>query len=297
MTRPREIEAMRLAIVLSAYGLGTTSPNPPVGCVILRDGGVVGTGFHERKGEPHAEAIALRAAGELAYGATAVVTLEPCNHVGRTPACRQALLDSGIRRVVIAVMDPTSRGEGGAAVLRANGVDVEVGLLADEARLVLGPWLTALEIGRPTVTAAYPHDEAVPGGLDALETELRPQFDVLIREDGSLVEEGLQNGHGNDVFRLPPASAIGEPNDTLTALYVGGARTVLLIGRALADAYAAADLLDHLVVVRSAHESHRAVTDVEGFALTSLTRHHAAIRTTWSRQSGHRLVLDPPGQV
>src|SRR5947199_392297 len=110
----REVEAMRLAIALSAHGLGTTSPNPPVGCVILdRAGQLVGTGYHRRKGEPHAEAYALADAGRRAAGGTAVVTLEPCNHVGRTPACRQLLVDAGVARVVIAVLDPTSRGDGG----------------------------------------------------------------------------------------------------------------------------------------------------------------------------------------
>src|SRR5580700_35979 len=133
-----EAAAMRRAIALSAAGLGTTSPNPPVGCVLLGPGGrIVGEGYHERKGEAHAEAQALAAAGPLAAGATAVVTLEPCNHQGRTPPCRQGLIDAGIKRGVIAVIDPTSRGEGGAVELRRAGVDVETGVLADEARTVL----------------------------------------------------------------------------------------------------------------------------------------------------------------
>jgi diaminohydroxyphosphoribosylaminopyrimidine deaminase / 5-amino-6-(5-phosphoribosylamino)uracil reductase len=144
---------MRRAIAISAAGLGATSPNPPVGCVVLDPAGsLVGEGYHERKGEAHAEAQALAAAGPLANGTTAIVTLEPCNHRGRTPACRQALIDARVKRVVIAVLDPTSRGEGGAATLRAVGVDVETGVLAEEARVVLGPWLTALEARRPMVT-------------------------------------------------------------------------------------------------------------------------------------------------
>src|SRR6266513_4824464 len=110
MATPAEVAAMRRAIGLSAAGLGTTSPNPPVGCVVLDPSGqVVGEGYHERKGEAHAEAQALAAAGHLASGATAVVTLEPCNHQGRTPPCRQALIDAGVRRAVIAMIDPTSR--------------------------------------------------------------------------------------------------------------------------------------------------------------------------------------------
>src|SRR5436190_11680425 len=153
MASAAEVAAMRRAIALSAAGLGTTSPNPPVGCVLLdAQGRIVGEGYHERKGEAHAEAQALAAAGPLATGATAVVTLEPCNHQGRTPACRQALIDAGVRRAVIAVTDPTSRGEGGAAALWAAGVDVEVGVLADEASVVLGPWLAALIAQRPLVT-------------------------------------------------------------------------------------------------------------------------------------------------
>src|SRR4051812_38872814 len=115
-----ELGAMRHAIVLSANGLGTTSPNPPVGCGILDQAQqIVGGGFHRRKGEPHAEGNALAAAGPAARGGTAVVTLEPCNHIGVAPACRQELLEAGIRRVVIGVMDPTSRGIGGAATLTA----------------------------------------------------------------------------------------------------------------------------------------------------------------------------------
>lgn len=105
MTTPaQEFAAMRQAITLSALGLGTTSPNPPVGCVVLdSSGNVAGFGWHERKGEGHAETRALADAGTAAKGGTAVVTLEPCNHVGRTPACRQALIDAGIARVLIAL--------------------------------------------------------------------------------------------------------------------------------------------------------------------------------------------------
>ena len=139
---------MRRAVAVSAAGLGCTSPNPPVGCVLLNaEGRIVGEGYHQRKGEAHAEAQALAAAGTLARGATAVVTLEPCNHQGRTPPCRQALIDAGVRRVVIAVTDPTSRGEGGTAALRSAGIDVETGVLEREARVVLGSWLAALGIG------------------------------------------------------------------------------------------------------------------------------------------------------
>ncbi|MGM1058456.1 bifunctional diaminohydroxyphosphoribosylaminopyrimidine deaminase/5-amino-6-(5-phosphoribosylamino)uracil reductase RibD [Saccharothrix sp. Mg75] len=224
-----EVAAMRRAIVLSAFGLGTTSPNPPVGCVILdRHGHAVGEGHHVRKGEAHAEVHALRAAGERARGGTAVVTLEPCNHHGRTPPCRQALLDAGIARTVIALIDPTSREEGGAARLGAAGVDVEIGLLADSARVVLRPWLHSLTTGRPHVTWLYEVDSQgrVRTAGEALRTLHRTTFDVVLDDAGGL-SEGVPNGHGGSAFALPVTTA-DEPARLLAALHEGGARSLLL---------------------------------------------------------------------
>src|SRR5918912_1457760 len=129
-----EHEAMGRAIALAARGLGTTSPNPVVGCLLLdADGEVVGEGFHAYAGGPHAEIVALAQAGERARGGTAVVTLEPCNHTGRTGPCSEALIAAGIRRVVIAVDDPTPVAAGGAAALRSAGVEVEIGVRRAEA--------------------------------------------------------------------------------------------------------------------------------------------------------------------
>src|SRR5918998_1501683 len=110
-----EDEAMRRAIALAARGLSTTSPNPPVGCVLLSPAGdIVGEGFHEYAGGPHAEVAALADAGDHARGATCVVTLEPCNHTGRTGPCAGALIEAGVARVVIAVDDPNPVAAGGA---------------------------------------------------------------------------------------------------------------------------------------------------------------------------------------
>jgi diaminohydroxyphosphoribosylaminopyrimidine deaminase/5-amino-6-(5-phosphoribosylamino)uracil reductase len=148
-----EDEAMRRAIALAARGLGTTSPNPVVGCLLLDPcGEVVGEGFHAYAGGPHAEIVALAQAGELARGGTAVVTLEPCNHTGRTGPCAQALIAAGIKRVVIAVDDPTPVAAGGAATLRAAGVEVATGVRRAEAELGNVAWLTAVRRGRPYVT-------------------------------------------------------------------------------------------------------------------------------------------------
>jgi diaminohydroxyphosphoribosylaminopyrimidine deaminase/5-amino-6-(5-phosphoribosylamino)uracil reductase len=149
---PSETAAMRRAIALASRGTGTTRPNPVVGAVVLDPAGaVVGEGWHERAGGPHAEIVALAAAGHRARGGTAVVTLEPCAHTGRTAPCVQALLDAGIRRVVYAVADPTDTAGGGAAALKEAGLDVEGGLLADEAAEVNVRWHTAVRRHRPWV--------------------------------------------------------------------------------------------------------------------------------------------------
>jgi diaminohydroxyphosphoribosylaminopyrimidine deaminase/5-amino-6-(5-phosphoribosylamino)uracil reductase len=142
--RPAEDAAMMRAIELAAHGLGTTSPNPVVGCVILgADGRVVGEGFHAYAGGPHAEVRALAAAGDRARGGTAVVTMEPCDHTGRTGPCTQALIRSGISRVIAGVADPNPVAAGGAATLRSHGVEVELGLHEAEVQAGNLAWLTA----------------------------------------------------------------------------------------------------------------------------------------------------------
>ncbi|AZM57474.1 bifunctional diaminohydroxyphosphoribosylaminopyrimidine deaminase/5-amino-6-(5-phosphoribosylamino)uracil reductase RibD [Streptomyces sp. WAC 01529] len=147
---------MRRAITLAALGLGATSPNPVVGCVILdASGEVVGEGWHQRAGGPHAEVNALRAAGDKARGGTALVTLEPCNHTGRTGPCAQALIDAGVARVVYAVGDPNPTATGGAQTLRTAGISVEAGLLEAEAAEGNAAWLTSVRLGRPHVTWKY----------------------------------------------------------------------------------------------------------------------------------------------
>ena len=156
MAEQAEVNAMRRAVALAARGLGSTSPNPVVGCVILdASGHQVGEGYHQRAGGPHAEVHALRAAGVLARGGTAYVTLEPCNHTGRTGPCAQALIDAGIERVVYAVADPNPQATGGADTLRAAGVEVVGGLLEDEAEAGNIAWLTSVRRGRPYVLWKY----------------------------------------------------------------------------------------------------------------------------------------------
>ncbi|MCK2245487.1 MULTISPECIES: bifunctional diaminohydroxyphosphoribosylaminopyrimidine deaminase/5-amino-6-(5-phosphoribosylamino)uracil reductase RibD [unclassified Crossiella] len=151
------VEAMRTAIAASTAVLGTTSPNPPVGAVILAaDGTVVGVGATQPAGGPHAEVMALREAGEKARGGCAVVTLEPCNHTGRTPPCVDGLLEAGVAEVHFAVADPNPKAAGGADRLRAHGVEVSSGLLEEQVRRgPLRAWLHYARTGRPHVTWKY----------------------------------------------------------------------------------------------------------------------------------------------
>ena len=144
---------MARALELAARGRGLTSPNPMVGAVIVAGGALVGEGFHRGAGGPHAEVIALDAAGTRARGATLYVTLEPCNHQGRTPPCAPAVIAAGGTRVVSAVRDPNPRVPGGGAeALRAAGIDVSVGVREDEARDLNRAFFTAMARRRPHVT-------------------------------------------------------------------------------------------------------------------------------------------------
>jgi diaminohydroxyphosphoribosylaminopyrimidine deaminase/5-amino-6-(5-phosphoribosylamino)uracil reductase len=152
MFAPADSQWMARALYLAERGLHTTSPNPRVGCVLVRDGGLVGEGWHERAGEPHAEVHALRAAAGAASGATAYVTLEPCNHHGRTPPCADALIAAGVARVVVAVQDPNPQVAGqGIAKLRAAGIEVECGLMEAAARELNIGFFSRMTRGMPWV--------------------------------------------------------------------------------------------------------------------------------------------------
>ena len=147
---------MAHALSVARRGAGRTSENPNVGCVIVRDDRVVARGWTQPGGRPHAEVMALRAAAQAADGATAYVTLEPCAHTGKTGPCADALIDAGIKRVVMALEDPDARVLGrGRQMLEAAGISVTVGVLADEARFVLRGFLMNREKGRPHVTLKF----------------------------------------------------------------------------------------------------------------------------------------------
>ena len=147
---------MARAIEQAARGEGFVEPNPMVGCTIVREGEIVGEGFHQRFGGPHAEVEALKIAGPRAAGATVYVTLEPCCHQGKTPPCTKALIDAGVRRVVVAQRDPIEKVAGhGIAELQQAGIEVEVGLLEREAAELNAPYLKLVRTGRPWIIAKW----------------------------------------------------------------------------------------------------------------------------------------------
>lgn len=161
---------MRRALALAGRGWGQTAPNPLVGAVVVRDGVVVGRGYHARFGEPHAEAVALAEAGERARGADVYCTLEPCNAQGKQPPCTEALIAAGVRRVVVAVCDPNPAMARGADTLRAAGIVVDVGLGEEAARELNAPFLHwASGARRPWITLklAVSLDGAIAGASRA----------------------------------------------------------------------------------------------------------------------------------
>ena len=152
--RLQDEKYMRMALSLAFRGTGCVSPNPRVGCVLVREGVVVGWGFHGRYGGPHAETEALKVAGDKALGATAYVTLEPCSHFGKTPPCADALVRAGVRRVVVGVRDPNPKVDGGGMRrLREADVHCVEGVLEEACREINRGFFRVLEAGRPWITA------------------------------------------------------------------------------------------------------------------------------------------------
>ena len=146
-------QMMRQALNLAAKGLYSTSPNPKVGCVIVQNGEIVGQGWHEKKGEPHAEVFALRQAADKAKGAVAYVSLEPCSHFGATPPCAAALINAGIKKVIASSLDPNPLVSGsGVKMLQNAGVEVAIGLLEQESRALNCGFFSLFERGKPFVT-------------------------------------------------------------------------------------------------------------------------------------------------
>lgn len=210
---PAEAEAwMRRALDLAARGRGTTSPNPMVGAVLVRDGQVVGEGFHRAPGGPHAEALALERAADRAAGAACYVTLEPCAHHGRTPPCAAALIAAGVTRVVAAIEDPDPNVRGqGFARLRAAGVQVQVGVGAAAAEAQNAAFLLHRRHGRPRVTlkaaASLDGKVAAPDGTSQWITGEAARADAhRLRSEADAVAVGAGTALADDprlTARLP----------------------------------------------------------------------------------------------
>jgi diaminohydroxyphosphoribosylaminopyrimidine deaminase/5-amino-6-(5-phosphoribosylamino)uracil reductase len=258
---------MAHALRLAARGLCTTSPNPRVGCVIVRDGEAVGEGWHERAGGPHAEVHALRQAGELARGATAYVTLEPCSHHGRTPPCAEALLAAGVAHVVAAMADPNPVVAGsGLARLQARGIGIAVGLMEAQARELNPGFISRMERGRPflraKIAASLDGGTALASGISQWITGDAARHDVqrwrarscailtgigtVLADDPCLNVRELDIGRqplriiADSRLRTPPSSAILQGGALLVccddripqaaALRAGGAEVLALPG-------------------------------------------------------------------
>lgn len=241
---------MQMALELATGGEGFTSPNPLVGAVVVKDGRVVGSGFHERVGGPHAEANAIDAAGRLAEGATLYVTLEPCNHTGRTPPCTEKILSAGIRRVVIAMRDPNPKVAGGGAdLLKKKGIQVELGICREQAQKLNEIFIKYITSGRPFVVAKC---AATLDGRIATRTgdsrwvtgesarqfvhQLRHAADAIlvgintVRKDNPSLTARLPGGRGKDPVRIvldthlsisPDARLLRQKSDAGTILVVG----------------------------------------------------------------------------
>ncbi len=209
MASPTEVDAMRRALALAAARTVRPGANPRVGCVLLTpDGQVVGQGLHHGAGTAHAEVEALIAAGDRARGATAVVTLEPCDHTGRTGPCTRGLVAAGVARVVFGQADVDPRAAGGAATLRRSGVDVEGGVLADEALALNLEWTRAVQLGRPHVTWKYAATldgrSAAADGTSRWVTGSQSRADVHVRR---LAADAVVVGTGTVLADDPQLSA------------------------------------------------------------------------------------------
>ncbi len=224
-------EYMRLALEQARQGVGRTSPNPPVGAVIVKDGQVVGQGFHPRAGDPHAEVFALRDAGDQASGAAVYVTLEPCSHYGKTPPCADALIAAGVREVFVGTVDPNPLVAGrGIARLKAAGVRVEVGVLEPECRRLIAPFAKLLHRGLPFTIykAAMTLDGATATSLgdsrwvsspESREHvhQLRHRVEAImvgintVLNDDPMLNTRLQDGAGEDPLRVVVDSHLRMP--------------------------------------------------------------------------------------
>ncbi|KPN75407.1 bifunctional diaminohydroxyphosphoribosylaminopyrimidine deaminase/5-amino-6-(5-phosphoribosylamino)uracil reductase RibD [Shewanella sp. LC6] len=230
-------QMMSRAIQLARKGFYTTRPNPSVGCVIVKDNQIVGEGYHQKAGEPHAEVHALRMAGELARGATAYVTLEPCSHYGRTPPCALALINIGVKRVVVAVEDPNPQvGGRGIQMLRDAGIQVDVGLHRDEAYALNLGFMKRMESGLPWVTvklaASLDGKTALSNGVSKWITGPEARRDVQrLRLRACAIVTGIETVLADDPSLNVRYSELGSLNSLLSEAQILQPLRVILDSR------------------------------------------------------------------
>ena len=279
----RDRAFMRRALVLARRGWGRTAPNPMVGAVVVRDGEIVGEGWHAEYGGPHAEVIALDAAGERARGSTMYVTLEPCAHAGKTPPCTDALLRAGVGRVVCAVRDPNPVAAGGAQRLEAAGIEVAFGIEETDARELNAPFFHALTSTRPFVTlklatsidgaiadatgksrwltgeAARRHVHRLRAGHDAIAVG----GGTAIADDPSLTVRAGRRP------RVPPARVVFDrrarlPLDSSLVRTARDVRTIIVVGdRSSREAHALAEAGVRVIESNALDEAFRALRSLE----------------------------------
>lgn len=232
---------MNLALQLAKKGLGRTSPNPAVGAIVVNNGTIVGEGWHQKAGSPHAEIHALSAAGDLATGSTLYVTLEPCCHHGRTGPCTEAIIQSKVHRVVFAMTDPNPCVAGcGAKVLRQAGIDVSEGLLACEAAKLNEAFIKLISTGMPfaamkmamtldgKIATSNGHSQWITGDAARRHVhELRDQFDAVLVGAGTVLAD----------------------NPQLTVRHIAGRNPI----RVIVDSHARTPLHSHLITDHAAH--------------------------------------------
>lgn len=229
-----DIEYMQLALDLAASAMGKTNPNPLVGAVIVKDGVIVGSGLHRKAGEPHAEVHAFRMAGDHAEGATLYVTLEPCSHFGKTPPCANLVKDSKVSRVVVAMEDPNPEVAGrGIRLLREAGIEVEVGVLENEARKLNERFIHNMITSKPFIISKYAmtldgklathtgHSKWITGADARLQVHhLRDEVDAILVGIGTVLADNpslttrLPNKIGKNPIRIILDSKLRVPLDS-----------------------------------------------------------------------------------
>ncbi|CAI5472537.1 unnamed protein product [Closterium sp. Yama58-4] len=296
--RPEDAAFMRRALELSRQALGRTSPNPMVGCVIVKDGAIIGEGWHPKAGEPHAEVFALRAAGKAAAGATAYVTLEPCNHHGRTPPCSQALVKARVRRVVVGTVDPNPLvGGEGVQTLRRAGVEVVVGVEEAACRRNVEAFMFRIANQRPYSILRY--SLSLSGSLlpsigtsgcaaGSYRSQLLAEYDAAVITDTDLLSAVAAAGSDGDAASsdssTSPASLLSSEPDCQQPLRVVVARSLTHLPRS-------APIFDTSLAPTLVVTSESAVVvDVSAAAATG-----RAAAEQWLGECGVDLVVLPDG--